>query len=471
MELKSRIEAYWDAPEQRARLIELITRLVAVRSVREEPGPNAPFGPGPAKCLDLALELCRELGLAAENVDHYVGTADLNDKQTILHILGHLDVVGEGKGWEHDPYTVVESGDGRLFGRGVADDKGPVAAALLAMKCVKDLGIELPYNAKLILGTDEESGSEDIAYYYKKVPFAKYTFSPDADFPLINIEKGSYKPTFAMDFRPTDALPRVAALEGGFRINVVPNEAEALVLGLTAPAVGAELARAAEETGVAFSARAEGSGCRILAKGVGGHAAGPDSANNALTGLLRLLAALPLAPCDSTAAVRGLAARFPHGDWRGEALGMAVSDEISGPTTVSLTLLKLDEAGFEGRFDSRTCLAANEENTRKRVEAAFQEAGWRCIGAMHAPHHTPADSPIVTKLLSCYESYAGVTDAKPLAIGGGTYVHDIPGGVAFGCEVEGFDCHMHGANEQVRIDTLLLSGKIFTQAILDLCQG
>ena len=469
MDLKSRIEAYWNAPEQRKLLVDLTTRLVAVRSVREDPQPNAPFGPGPAKCLDVALDICSELGFATENVDYYVGTADLNDKETVLHILGHLDVVGEGKGWEHDPYTVVETEDGLLSGRGVADDKGPVVTALLAMKCIRDLGIDLPYNAKLIMGTDEESGSDDIAYYYKKVPYAKYTFSPDAEFPLINIEKGSYKPTFAMDFRPTEASPRVTRLEGGFRINVVPNEAEAVVIGLTAPAVGDTLAKVAEETGVTFSARAEDNGCRIVAKGVGGHAAMPSAANNAITGLLKLLSALPLAECDCTAAIRSLAALFPHRDWDGKALGVAMADEISGSTTVSFNLLKLDEAGFEGRFDSRTALCANDENTRKVAENAFSNAGFRYIGVMHAGHHTPADSPIVRKLLNCYEAYTGVTGAEPLAIGGGTYVHDIPGGVAFGCEVAGFDCNMHGANEQVQIDTLLLSGKIFTQAILDLC--
>ena len=468
MDLKTRIEAYWDAPEQRRLLVDTLTRLVAVRSVKEEPQPGAPFGPGPAKCLDLAQDNCRELGFSTENVDHYVGTADLNDKETVLHILGHLDVVGEGGGWAHDPYAVEEK-DGLLSGRGVADDKGPVAAALLAMKCVRDLGVELPFNAKLIMGTDEESGSEDIAYYYKKVPYAKYTFSPDADFPLINIEKGSYKPTFSKAFAPTDASPRVLTMEGGFRINVIPGEAEAVLTGLTAPAVGAALAKVAEETGVAFSAKAEGDGCRISAKGVGGHASTPEVGNNAVTALLKLLAALPLADCDSTRAIHALATLFPHGDHGGDALGMAVSDEISGSTTVVFSLLTLDEAGFEGRFDSRTALAATEENTRLPVEAAFTRYGLRVSGSMQAPHHTPADSPIVQKLLRCYEAYTGETGAQPLAIGGGTYVHDIPGGVAFGCERAGFDCNMHGANERVPIDTLLLSGKIFTQAIIELC--
>lgn len=468
MDLKTRIEAYWDAPEQRKLLCDLLGRLVAVRSVREEPQENAPFGPGPAQCLDLALELSKELGFATENVDHYVGTVDLNDKPTVLHILGHLDVVGEGKGWTKEPYQMVEE-DGLLYGRGVADDKGPVVTALLAMKCVRDLGIDLPFNAKLILGTDEETGSGDIAYYYKKAPYAKYTFSPDASFPLIHIEKGSYKPVFSKTFAPTEASPRVVSLNGGFRINVVPGEAEALLTGLTAPAVGTALTRVAEETGVAFSAKAEGDGCRICARGQGGHASLPELSRNALTALLKLLAALPLAECESTEAIHALAALFPHGDHAGKALGMALEDELSGATSVAFTLLSLDENGFEGQFDSRVAIAANDENTRLPVEAAFARQGIRCVGAMAPAHHTPADSPIVTKLLHCYEQYSGLTNTQPMAIGGGTYVHDIPGGVAFGCEVEGFDCSMHGPDEKIQVDTLLFSGKVFTQAILDLC--
>ena len=258
--------------------------------------------------------------------------------------------------------------------------------------------------------------------------------------------------------------------EGGFRFNVIPGEAEAFVTGLTAPAIGAELSRVAEETGVIFTARSEADGCRILVKGLGGHAAIPAQSNNAVTALLKLLSALPLAECESTAAIRSLAALLPHGDHTGEALGMAVSDEISGSTSVAFTLFKLDESGFEGRFDARTAVSADDENTRLPVEHAFTRCGFGFTGsAIHPPHHTPADSPIVSKLLHCYETYTGVTGAKPLAIGGGTYVHDIPGGVAFGCEVEGFDCVMHGPDEKVQIETLLMSGKIFTQAIIDLC--
>ena len=134
---EEKINAYFDAPERRAELVEAISRLVRIRSVREEPLPGMPFGPGPAAALAEGLKLAEELGFATRNYDNYVGTADLNDKETALHILCHLDVVGEGTGWTvTEPYAPKEV-DGMLYGRGTDDDKGPVADVLLAMKAVK----------------------------------------------------------------------------------------------------------------------------------------------------------------------------------------------------------------------------------------------------------------------------------------------------------------------------------------------
>ena len=159
---QEKIEAYWSDPDRERELVAAISRLVAVKSVKGEAEPGKPFGAGPAAALDEALKLCAELGFTTTDYDHYVGLADLNDKETRLHILGHLDVVGEGSGWSTDPYTCVEK-DGMLYGRGVSDDKGPVVCALLAMKAVRDLGLPLTANARMILGTDEESGSSDIA--------------------------------------------------------------------------------------------------------------------------------------------------------------------------------------------------------------------------------------------------------------------------------------------------------------------
>ena len=84
---EQQINAYFDAPARRAQLVESISRLVRIRSVREEPQPGMPFGPGPAAALDEALKLAGELGFATKNYDNYVGAVDLNAKDTALHIL------------------------------------------------------------------------------------------------------------------------------------------------------------------------------------------------------------------------------------------------------------------------------------------------------------------------------------------------------------------------------------------------
>lgn len=172
MSMQERIEEYFNAPARRAELVELTSRLVKIKSVRGDASPETPYGPGPAAALAEALRICQEQGFTTHNYENYVGTADLNGHETCLHILGHLDVVGEGTGWTvTEPYEPKEI-DGMLYGRGACDDKGPVVCALLAMKAVRDLGFPLKSNVRLIMGTDEESGSSDLEYYYAREPYA-----------------------------------------------------------------------------------------------------------------------------------------------------------------------------------------------------------------------------------------------------------------------------------------------------------
>ena len=468
---QEKINAYFDAPETRETLVNAISRLVKVKSVKGEAQPGQPFGPGPAAALAEGLKLAQEWGFSTENVENYVGTADLNDQETRLHILGHLDVVGEGTGWATDPYTCVEK-DGMLYGRGVSDDKGPVVCALLAMKAIQDLGLPVSANAKLIMGTDEESGSSDIAYYYSKHPYAPYAFTPDADFPVINIEKGHYHPDFGRSWEAESALPRVCSLTGGFRNNVVPPEAQCVVAGLIAQQVERDAEIVTNQTHTPFLLVDEEDGLHIHCAGKNAHAASPDGGINAICALLTLLARLPLAECESTKAIQSLHTLFPFGDTRGAALGIAQSDEESGALTLNFSLLTFTDTGFTAKFDVRFPLCANEGNCKKACEERFAQHGISVTGdgEMTTVHCVPADSPLVQTLLRCYETYTGTTNAKPLAIGGGTYVHDIPGGVACGCQFPGFDPKMHAPNEQASVELLLTSCKIFTQAIVELCQ-
>ncbi len=464
MKYQEQLEQY--IQEKERELIAATGRLVAVPSTKGEAQEGAPFGPGPRAALDEALKIAEEWGLTAANYDNYVGTIDVNDQETNLHILCHLDVVDPGSGWDTDPYELVEK-DGMIYGRGVDDDKGPAMISLLAMRAIKDLNIPLKKNVRLILGTDEESGSGDIAYYYAREPFAEYTFSPDAEFPVINIEKGGYHPLISKQWADETALPRVMEFQGGIRINVVPPEARAVVLGLGFDDVE-PMAEAASYTGVEFDVRNTLGGVEILAHGQNAHASTPDDGINANTALLELLSALPLADTDSTRAIRNLHALFPHGDNHGKALGIAMEDEISHDLTLTLSLVTFTETGFEARFDARVPVCATKENCIDVCQAACAAKGFSCEGDMRPVHHTPAGSPFIQTLLKCYENYSG-REGYCVAIGGGTYVHDIPGGVAFGAGNLDFDARLHAANERARISSMLMAAKIYAQAIVELC--
>ena len=87
----------------------------------------------------------------------------------------------------------------------------------------RELELPLTKNVKLIMGTDEETGSRDIEHYYASHPFAPYSLSPDADFPVINIEKAGYGPQFSKTWEKTQGSGvKVLSLEGGIRKNVAP---------------------------------------------------------------------------------------------------------------------------------------------------------------------------------------------------------------------------------------------------------
>ena len=139
-----------------------------------------------------------------------------------------------------------------------------------------------------------------------------------------------------------------------------------------------------------------------------------------------------------------------------------------GKLTAVLTLLEVTPTGLDGKVDSRVSLCATEENCLNVARASFESKGFTFEGAQHAPHHTPADSPFVQTLLKRYEQYSGLK-GECHSTGGGTYVHDIPGGVAFGCTLPGFDTHLHGADERVRVSDLMVSAKMFAHIIIDLC--
>lgn len=464
---RKEIESFIDSHRQE--MIEDICALCRINSEKMPYVEGKPFGQGPFEALQAALNMAEGYGFSTQNYDNFVGTADLNDKERQLDILAHLDVVPAGEGWtETKPFEPVVK-EGRLFGRGTADDKGPAVAALYAMRAVKELGIPLNKNVRLILGTDEECGSSDIVNYYDKEEEAPMTFSPDAEFPVINIEKGRLEGHFNVSFHASEAVPRLVKVTAGIKANVVPGKAKAVVEGVDLKTLEETAAKVEAETGITFGFEGNFPVVSITAQGEGAHASTPQEGKNALTGLLLYLTRLPLVQCPQMDKINSLVKLFPHGDTRGKAAGIAMEDELSGPLTLAFSMLTVGSDSLEGVFDSRCPICASEDNVLAVVRKAMADEGITLENdSMVPPHHVDGNSHFVKTLLSVYEEYTGLKGSCE-ATGGGTYVHSLKNGVAFGAALPGTDNRMHGADEFAVVDELVLSAKIFAQVIVELC--
>ena len=464
---RKEIEGFIDSHRQE--MIDDICKLCRINSEKMPYKEGMPYGEGAFTALAEALSMAENYGFSITNYDNYVGTVDLNEKESQLDILAHLDVVPAGEGWkETEPFEPVVKGD-KLFGRGTADDKGPAVAALYAMRAVKELGIPLKKNARLILGTDEECGSSDIAHYYAIEKEAPMTFSPDGSYPVVNTEKGGLNGHFTASFAPSDALPKLVSVEAGIKVNVVPGKARATVQGIDVEVMEKAAEEVSGETGIRFEFDVEEDAATITAIGAGAHASKPEEGNNALTGLLVLIQRLPFAPCEQISAIGRLLELIPHGDTSGKALGIAMSDELSGDLTLAFSLLTISDRELDGTFDSRCPVCATKENVLEVAKAKMAEKGFTLLNdSMKPPHHVDEDSEFIRTLLRTYEEYTGRT-GECIAIGGGTYVHELKNGVAFGAAMPETDNRMHGADEFAVIEELIVSAKMFAQVIVDLC--
>ena len=187
--------------------------------------------------------------------------------------------------------------------------------------------------------------------------------------------------------------------------------------------------------------------------------------------MLAVLARLQYADKAYGEAVSKLAALFPYGDHLGIAVGAACEDDIAGKTTLSPSILRMGEHGMTLKFDARTCLKAEEPDTDtiSRVKAKADASGFDFSYSFVPAHAVDGNSEFISTLLACYEEVTG-RKGSCVAVGGGTYVHELKNGVAFGAVGETTDTHMHGADEFMLISELKDAAVIYALVIATLCK-
>lgn len=144
-----------DIRVDRERMTALLARLVRARS--ENP-------PGEEQAAAAIVEDdCRDLGLDVEVIESEPGRPSVVARWRgrpgpRLIYCSHIDVVPAGPPslWDVDPYG-AEIVDGRMHGRGSSDAKGCVAAALEAVRALRDAGFEPDGTLELMMVADEET--------------------------------------------------------------------------------------------------------------------------------------------------------------------------------------------------------------------------------------------------------------------------------------------------------------------------
>ncbi|HIY57563.1 MAG TPA: dipeptidase PepV [Candidatus Tetragenococcus pullicola] len=449
-------------------LLKDLIGLLKINSEREDDKSteDAPFGPGPKKALQHMLSYGERDGFVVKNVDNYAGHIDLGAGDETLGIFGHMDVVPAGDGWDTDPYDPVVK-DGRIYARGSSDDKGPSIAAYYAMKIIKDLNLPISKKIRFVVGSDEESGWADMDHYFEQETAPDFGFSPDAEFPIINGEKGNV--SVGLHLKNTNTGSYVLKdFHAGLRDNMVPGTARAIVE--TPDEKSADLMSEAfnkfllanQLSGVATP---EKTTVTLDLIGKGAHGASPQIGTNAATFLAVFLDTFDFA--GGAKDFLHVVATFVHEDFYGEKLGVSHNDPKMGQLTMNAGLFEFlpEEEAFVN-LNFRYPQGTDLDTIQKELDKTLADYHVNQTVAKHhmLPHYVPKEDPLVQTLLDVYEEHTGEKGDEQI-IGGGTYGRLLERGVAYGAMFPGFVDTMHQANEFMELEDLYRATVIYCDAI------
>jgi len=457
-----------EAQKRQTELLTELQQLIQIPSVLDESqsSNSQPFGPEPLRALEWILSKGQEAGMTTKNIDQMAGHIEMGEGEELLGILGHVDVVPAGSGWTHPPFEGYIEND-CLFGRGAIDDKGPTMAAWMAMKMVKDAGIPLNKRVRLIIGTDEESGFRCVKRYFEREEMPHIGFAPDADFPIINAEKGIA--TLRFSTIKLERQEQLQTFQAGSRTNMVPDVAIA-ILHMENDSIKTEFDKFILQHELEGSIEILQSDVHLRIEGKSAHAMEPNDGINAGVYLAKFLVDI-VTTSGSKTFVDFVASSF-YNDTRGHVLRLQFNDEMSGDTTLNAGILSFDPA-YGGTVDVslRYSVSYSFEEKLTACQSYCNEQGVSVdVVSNSTPHYVEESDELIQSLSRVYERQTG-EKATLLAIGGGTYARVLQKGVAFGMLFPGEKDVAHQVDEFVNIPNLIKAVAIYADAICELASN
>jgi succinyl-diaminopimelate desuccinylase len=439
----TREEIHTRLKESQSELISDLIKLINIKSVESAPEIDAPYGKGPAEALSFYLALGESFGFETESFDNHAGHICWNSGDNDVGILVHLDVVpAPEEGWTSPPFNAEER-EGKLYGRGSSDNKGPAMVALYIMKILKEAGFQPKRGIRLIAGTNEESGFGGIAHYLTKCDPPATSIVPDGGFPVVNGEMGIMDIKLTGKITPLSEGWQIRELRGGSASNMVPDTAEILLVK-------------------------EGKELKISGKGISVHGAKPELGENAISHLMEQLesykADLPMA------GFLDFYQACLNKDCYGKDLGCACSDKESGALRVNVGILKFKDDSISLILNIRYPISVKGKDVCRSIEETVEKWGieMNCLRDS-APLFFPIESDLIQTLIKAYQMETGDYESKPIVMGGGTYARTMPNAVAIGGGFPGNKGTAHQINEFVDIGDLMKSARIISSILMDFC--
>lgn len=398
----------------------------------------------------------------------------------VLGLVVHGDVQPvEAAAWEFPPFE-GRVRNGIIHGRGVADDKGPLVQALLAMKALEKSGVKRTHTIRLLVGSEEESEAGEIEEYLKTHTAPDYSLVLDSAFPVVVGEKAWHALTVSVkSIGERDAATPfvVESLRAGLAASIVPDRAEIVLRGDTT-----SIGRFPDPPpGTRIETTRDGNRLRIVAHGRSAHSGvNIEGGRNALVALSRVLEGK--LPAGGARDLLDLA-RTAGIDLRGTGLGIAQPDPLWGGYDVNVATILPDT-----KDPSKTTMMINIRSTPPRTGPELRErmrkfvADWNTrTGSSlefdetrywvdEEPLVFDPEAKLIKRLLDLYAKSTGAR-ARPATSGGGTYAKRLPNSIAFGMWFPGKPYPGHDVNEKMPVEDLHRGARILIDALTDIATG
>ena len=438
--------------EYKEELFDDLNRLLSIESVDGARDEDC------AAALDFIIKRAEDFGLTAEKVTAKSAHVDLGKGGKLCGVLSHLDVVPAGNNWTVNPYALTERG-GRLYGRGVADDKGAALVNLYCLRALKELGVEGKNTLRAIYGTAEETGMSDMDGYFAQKRLPDLAFTPDSEYGVCYAEKGILQLEVST---PTNEAKVLSQFHAGKAINAVPDLAYVM---LDSSGYDEQLLmRLADASEGNFEFNYTIDGLMIISRGKAAHACEPQKGFNAAAALIDLIThAYDVYEIGALSSFIDYAINC---ETNGRSLGLKMSDAVSGALTVNLGNVHIEGTEARAQFDIRYPVTVNGDYVLRQFRSVA-ETNHLTVKVLHhdRPLYVEKDSELVRLLADAYKTVTG-EDAPLYTTGGGTYARKLGGkGVAFGPNFKDDDIRMHNADESVDKENFLRHMQICFEAM------